>query len=104
MRRTTRRPELPIVGDLTDEPELPPEDPRPIDPSELIVPTEAPLEASVPEQPAASLLPAAPAEREAMLTLPIDVGPLPSEFGVHLDTRLSVPQSTVLRRLAMALD
>lgn len=41
---------------------------------------------------------------ELTVSFPIDPTPLPSEFGVHLDARLSVPQSTVLRRVALALD
>ena len=100
-----RAPNLQIVGDLSEDeavaqPELPPDIPIVgLQRTGQTVQTPAavlPVLARTPPPPR----PLQPAS----VTMPMDTGELPSEFAVHLDLRLSVPQSTALRRIALALD
>lgn len=66
------------------------------------LPPDLPLAREVPT-PTAAAAPAKPVIEEAQVTVPIDHRELPSEFPVHIDTTLSLGQSTALRRMSLAL-
>ena len=105
-RKPARQPDFRVpglAGDLADdEPaEVPPDEPRPILPEELPLAT---AQAAPPAEPLKPAAPAEPAELVLSIDVPLDMQPLPREFTIHIDTRLSVEQSTAARRLALALD